>query len=70
MSILEASSTPESRAHLLEDAVQNWLEGLTDESAVAALPSGLRDAVEEHVIPALSRGRLRAARPRWQRTGS
>lgn len=63
---------PQRRAFQMEDAVQAWLEGLTGGSSVAALPGGLREAVEEHVVPALEQGEVRAAGPRsrWQSTGT
>src|SRR5262245_37850581 len=41
---LEASSRPELHEFLLEEAVQRWLEGLINESALRALPPGLREA--------------------------
>jgi hypothetical protein len=54
----------------LENAVQSWLEHLADGAKLSALPEPLRRALEEHVIPALEHGEVRAARPRWRPTGT
>ncbi|MFS8066157.1 MAG: hypothetical protein ACMG6S_07275 [Byssovorax sp.] len=54
----------------LENAVQSWLERLADGAKLSALPEPLRRALEEHVIPALAHGEVRAARPRWRPTGT
>jgi hypothetical protein len=71
-SSLRSIPEPQRRMLQMEDAVQAWLEGLTGESAVAALPDRLREAVEEHVVPALEQGEVRAAGPRsrWGNTGT
>jgi hypothetical protein len=58
------------RAVRLEEAVQTWLEGLASAAARTRLPRELRDAIEEHVLPVLAAGEVRAAGPRWRRTGS
>jgi hypothetical protein len=50
-----------------ESDVQTWLERLAAGSNVAALPPALRAAIEEHVLPALLQGEIRAAGPRWSR---
>jgi hypothetical protein len=47
--------------------VQTWLERLAAGSNLAALPPALRAAIEDHVLPALSQGEVRAAGPRWSR---
>jgi len=54
----------------LENAVQSWLERLADGAKVSALPEPLRRALEEHVLPAIEHGEVRAARPRWRPTGT
>ncbi|MEP7121647.1 MAG: hypothetical protein ABJE95_12080 [Byssovorax sp.] len=54
----------------LENAVQSWLERLADGEKLSALPEPLRSALQAHVIPALARGEIRAARPRWRPTGT
>ena len=54
----------------LENAVQSWLHGLVDRAKLSALPEPLRGALQEHVRPALERGEIRAARPRWRPTGT
>jgi hypothetical protein len=54
----------------LENAVQSWLERLADGAKLSALPDPLRSALQEHVLPALERGEIRAARPRWRPTGT
>lgn len=53
-----------------EAAVQRWLEELTHEATAAHLPSPLREAVEDHVVPALLGGEVRAAGISFERTGS
>lgn len=72
LSTMSAIEDSRLRSFRLEDAVQDWLEGLRSASVVAALPPGLRAAVQEHVVPALEEGEVRAAGPRWlqQRTGT
>lgn len=54
----------------LENAVQSWLERLADGAPLSALSEPLRSALQEHVLPALERGEIRAARPRWRPTGT
>jgi hypothetical protein len=53
-----------------DDLVQAWLETLRSPSALLRLPVDLRAALEEHVVPALFEGEIRAARPRFRQTGS
>ena len=65
-SAVRAIKAPRQRRFQMEDTVQRWLESLTTESVVAGLPPELREAVEEHVIPVLMQGEVRAAGPRWQ----
>ena len=71
-STIRATEEPTMRAFQLEDAVQRWLEGLTNPSNLAALAPDLREAVEDHVVPALEQGEVRAAGPRagLKRTGT
>jgi hypothetical protein len=56
----------------LEEAIQSWLEQLARGSrgVLDELSPGLREAIEEHVLPILAQGEIRAAGPRWRRTGS
>lgn len=58
-----------ARGFELENAVQAWLERLTWPSERALVPQPLRAAIEEHVLPALEQGDVRAAGPR-RRTGT
>lgn len=51
-------------AFRLEDAVQAWLERLAAGADLAELPPDLRNAVEDHVLPALANGDVRSAGPR------
>jgi len=67
LSTVRVIEQPQLRAFRLEDAVQSWLSTLNDPMAVNILPSGLREAVEEHIVPAVMQGEVRAAGPRWQR---
>jgi hypothetical protein len=48
-----------------EREVQAWLEALPGETD--RLPGPLADALEEHVVPTLAQGEVRAAHPRWRR---
>jgi hypothetical protein len=59
-----------TRGFDLENAVQSWLERLTGGAELSALPEPLRRAIEEHVLPAIEHGEVRAARPRWRPTGT
>lgn len=59
-----------TRSFDLENVVQSWLERLADGAKLSALPEPLRRAIEDHVLPALSHGEVRAARPRWRPTGT
>jgi hypothetical protein len=58
------------RGFLLEDAVQAWLERLAAGADLTDLPPDLKNAIEDHVLPALAYGDVRAAGPRvrgsWQ----
>jgi hypothetical protein len=47
-----------------DDVVREWLERLTTQQGLRALPAGLRRAVEEHLVPVLNQGVMRAAGPR------
>lgn len=69
---LAATKASGSATHAfdLENAVQSWLERLASGSKLSSVAEPLRSALEEHVLPALERGDIRAARPRWQRTGT
>jgi hypothetical protein len=55
------------RAFRLEDAVQAWLERLAAGADFAELSPDLKNAVEEHLLPALAYGEVRAAGPRVRR---
>ena len=48
----------------LEQAVRDWLEDLPSSSARSRLPTDLREAIEEYVLPALEEGEVRASGPR------
>ena len=48
-----------------ESVVQHWLERLTDASAVEALPTPLRSALEDEVVPYIRAGEVRAAHHRY-----
>ena len=65
----EAQSEAEStrRPFRLEDAVQAWLERLPAGTGQASLPPELWHALEQHVLPALEQGEIRAAGPRVRR---
>src|SRR6266511_5492031 len=67
---LRAPGMSAGRPFQLEEAVQAWLEGLARESVASTLPSQLREAVEEYIVPALMQGEVRAAGPRWRSNGS
>lgn len=62
---------PKSGAHVVDfvDAVQAWLEKLTGQED-ADLSESLRATFETHVLPALTGAEVRAAGPRWRRTGT
>jgi hypothetical protein len=47
-----------------DDVVREWLERLTIEPGLRSLPADLRRAVEEHLVPLLNQGVMRAAGPR------
>lgn len=53
-------------AFAFEAAVQRWVERLGSKAYRASLPDALRDLIEEHVVPALFVGEVRAAGPRWR----
>lgn len=58
------------QARAFEGAVQSWLEDLAADVEHGELVEPLRTALETHVLPALGGAEVRAARPRWQRTGT
>jgi hypothetical protein len=66
----EQPASASTRGLRLDDLVQTWLETLRSPSALSSLQSDLRAALEEHVVPALFEGEIRAARPRLRQTGS
>lgn len=49
----------------LQAEVQAWLERLAEGGELSNLTADLREALEEHVLPALAQGEVRAAGPRW-----
>lgn len=55
------------RGFRFEDAVQTWLERLAADADLSDLPPDLQDALQEHVLPALAQGEVRAAGPRTRR---
>ncbi len=58
-----AGSSASSDAQF-EAFVQRWLENLKDPNERARLPSPLREAIDEHIVPVLRRGEVRAAHHR------
>jgi hypothetical protein len=65
-SIPPASSLTDS---YLERRVEDWLESLRGD-ADRAWPSSVREAIESSILPEVIGGDVRAAGPRWRRTGS
>ncbi|WP_160174562.1 hypothetical protein [Archangium violaceum] len=61
---MDAAAFPSQPAFALEQAFQRWLEGISTDSERQKLPPGLREALEEYVVPALNEGQVRAAGPR------
>ena len=53
----------------LERLVEEWLESLRLD-ARRTWPSSVREAIESNVLPVVMGGIVRAAGPRWRRTGS
>jgi hypothetical protein len=53
----------------LERLVEEWLESLRVD-ARRSWPSSVREAIESSVLPVVIGGVVRAAGPRWRRTGS
>jgi hypothetical protein len=53
----------------LERLVEEWLESLRVD-ARRAWPPPVREAIEANVLPVVIGGMVRAAGPRWRRTGS
>ena len=53
----------------LEQRVERWLESLRA-STNQTWPPSVRDAIESCVLPAVLEGVIRAAGPRWRKTGS
>lgn len=47
-----------------EDAVRDWLKGLTTESGLRSLPADFRREAEYYLVPVLNRGELRGIHPR------
>jgi hypothetical protein len=60
----ELTRTGGGEALAFEQLVQSWLEGLATESGLRELPSELRSAAQLYIVPAVSQGTIRAARPR------
>lgn len=55
---------PPKEPSLFESFVQDWLEGLSPD-AVRALPQELAGVLRDLVVPAVSKGEVRAAHPRY-----
>jgi len=55
--------TPPAQPAEFEAFVQQWLEHLAERPS-EELPGELREAVREHILPALVSGEVRAAHPR------
>ena len=70
LAFVETAEGSRERAYRLADVVQSRLEGLANEVTLARLPTDLRVAVEEHVLPALLLGEIQAGAPRWYRAAS
>jgi hypothetical protein len=64
------SSDKAEQGAQFERAVQRWLEDLGQGGGLDDLAIDARDALEEHVLPLLQGGHVRAGHPRWRRTGS
>ena len=56
--------TPPSQAAPFELFVQQWLEDLNTQPT-KELPTELREALREYVLPAVTSGEVRAAHPRY-----
>lgn len=59
-----AHPTPAGSEVRLAAAVQDWLERLASGADLTDLSPDLREAVEEHILPALAQGEVRTAGPR------
>jgi hypothetical protein len=55
---------PPPQGAAFQGFVQRWLEDLAGQP-IGKLPKELRDALREHVLPALAGGEVRAAHPRY-----
>jgi len=53
----------------LEQLVERWLEGLRT-TTPTTWPAAVQQAIESSVLPVVLEGVVRAAGPRWRRTGS
>ena len=60
----EEGETNQRSGVKFETLVQRWLEGLRDQSTRKKLASPLREAIEEHIVPVLRVGEIRAAHAR------
>ncbi len=55
---------PPAEGSRFETFVQHWLEDLAKTQA-QELPNDLRDALREHILPAITSGDMHAAHPRY-----
>jgi hypothetical protein len=51
-------------AQAFEQLVQSWLEGLATESGLRELPTELRSTAQLYIVPAVTKGAVRAGHPR------
>lgn len=58
------SGSGRNSALAFETEVQSWLESLSTEASLRELPAEARSAVELCIVPAISRGLVRAGHPR------
>ena len=65
-SVLDFEQTCTSRmdAQAFEQLVQSWLEGLATESGLRELPTELRSTAQLYIVPAVTKGAVRARHPR------
>ena len=60
-----ASTSDRSAMARLEDAVQAWIQRLPSPETLAAMPSPLREVIEDEVVPYVVGGDVRAAHHRY-----
>lgn len=58
------------QAARFEQAVQSWIEALGQGAGLDELAIDAQRALEDHVLPLVRGGQVRAGHPRWRRTGT